>query len=217
MFKFADIFNVFYTIYDKLSDPNKDAQGKGTQERYIECIGDEIDEEIVPYVENMQKNLKSPLTAFDRYVPYLESELGYSEDWYWFFNQPISFRRHLRAIMPKLYTIRGTLLAHEIMFAWVGITGVTITEETTGGEGFDHDTETWDSDDRPTLDSGCPTCSKYSFDLTGGASFGHALVEAIGTILVFNQPINAILEQVTYNGVIIPLTNFTFPPNFNTV
>jgi hypothetical protein len=208
------IFPEFHTLYDKVTDPHKDADNKGTQERFMETVGKEIDDNTMPYIDNMQDRLLEPQGAMPNLVPYLESELGYQLDWDWFFTMPLSFRRNLYDIMPKLLQIRGTLLAHQIMFGWLGYS-ITMFETYSDDTGFDSD-DTFDSD-TDTFDSTCEPCSTYTINLTGGGGWNANDVLAITTILEFNQSINAVLTDLTYSGggITQDFTDFSLDFNYD--
>lgn len=205
------IFEEFYTIFDKLSDPNKDLNGKGTQERYTETWGSIIDGTL-PYVDNIGRDVIEAPYRLDSLVPYGEKAQGYLEDWIWFFEEPMSFRKRLSAIMGKLYAIRSTIKAYEVMFAWLGMS-VVITEDFVYLGGLDSPL-LLDSPVR-TLDSFANTWIDYEVALTGPvgaippfvtpppdpAPSVMRLIHAIYTILIYNQAVNIRLKSITYNGI----------------
>lgn len=192
-------FDECYTDYDRLSDPNKNAAGEGTKQRITQAIGSEIDESTVPLISDMQKNIFLTKDMLSKFIGHKESEAGYSRRWgTWFSAQTPAFRKNVARIIDRLYRIRCTKLCHEIMFAWLGF-GVTITE-VFGMEGLD----TIDTFDMPlhTLDSSCPRCTTYEVYITGsGGSLTADDIEAITAILKFNQPVDAQIADIFYNGV----------------
>lgn len=216
MFTFTDyIFNEYFTLYDKVSDPNKDADGMGTHERFNRCIGAEIDEYLLPLVDNMQQNLLEPLNCLDKFVPFLESLLGFDLDWVWFFIENLTFQRNLLAIIIRMYQIRGTIPAHVIMCGWLGFTCTVV--EVFEDDGVYDDGGTWDDDGG--WDSFCPSCTDYSLDLAGHGPITDDDITAIGTIVEFNRPINANYTGYMYTDldapplsmaiVLKPVTNFS--------
>lgn len=202
------VFDENYTLYDKLSDPNKDSNEKGTQERFAEVWAAEIDS-TVPYIENLNANVLVPKTRLSRFVAYYEQEMGYKDTWLWFKDASIGFRNNVVKIMQRIYQIRTTQRAYDIMFSWLGITMV-LTEDFNYDAGFDS-TTTFDSSLR-TFDSYYNVVIPYDVALTGPViSFPIPLpfslsnnavlmLRAIYTILLFNQPETAILRSITYNG-----------------
>jgi len=217
-FRFSEyLFNTYYTLYDKISDPNKDSAGKGTQERFINCIEDELDSTILPLIDDYHKNLIAPKTVLERYIPYQESDLGYLLQWSWIFKQSPAFRRNVRAVMPKILNLRGSTYAHEVMFAWQGLQ-LTLDEDDMYA-GFDSPT-TFDSPYR-TFDSYDSFYSGYRIHLSHPdyTTINDMPNDGIGFVvfvLEFNQPIHATLFEITFNGADIT-SSFTglFNPDFN--
>ncbi len=200
MFLFIDyLFNEFFTLYDKISDPNKDASGRGTHERFNRQIGAEMDEFVMPLIANLQKNLLEPQNCLQSFIPYNESELGYNKDWIIGLALSISDRRNMLAIITRLYQIRGTIFCHELMFSWLGLTATII--EDFADSGLWDDGGTWDDDGE--WDTFCAPCSTYRIELTGSVIFTVALVKAIETIIAFNKPINAIFAGYTHPEFIL--------------
>ncbi|MCB9047627.1 MAG: hypothetical protein H6550_15950 [Chitinophagales bacterium] len=191
------IFDEFFTDYDRRSDPNKDADDKGTQQRYMETVGKELDDNTIPLIEDMNDNVLMGKGQLSRIVPYSELDQGYLDNWEWFSGNTITFRRNVARIMDRLQRIACTVRCCELMFGWLGF-GVTITSTFVEG-GFDS-MYTFDSPARD-FDSGCPSCSDYSVAITGAAgSLTAGDITNITTILRFNQPINAAISAITYNG-----------------
>jgi len=218
MFSFKSwIFPNLYTSYDKRTDPNKDSNGKGTHERFCETVGLEWDRYLLPYIKGLQPSLYHPKNVLDKYVASLEKQLGYDPDWQWFYDQSLMVRRRLLDIMPRLLQIRGTIFCHRLMFGWKGW-DMVLTETFIEG-GFDSP-DTFDSDVR-TFDSSCPSCSNYHIALTGTQETANPAIPLsddslllIATIIVFNQPINAVLTEVTFNGTDIT-SQIPFVDNVN--
>lgn len=208
LFEF-NLFERFFTTHDKVTDSYKNNQGKGLLERYNECIGADIDNELKPLIDNLLINILPPATALGRYVPFLESGLGFKRRTNnLYFSQNIQVRREILEVIDKLDGIRGTSTAYDILFAMLGMSSTTITEYP-AGYGFDSHV-TFDDDDR-TFDSMCPSCSDYSIDLTGSLTINQQILDAITSIITYNQPINARLRDITYNG-----SSLFALPDFNT-
>jgi len=191
-------------------DNNKDLNGKGTLERFNECIGLDMDM-IYPLVENLMDNLYNPKTCFDRYVPYLESMLGFSinNGLLYLFNT-IQWRRIVVQNILHYYTIKGTKKGYEVLFNLIGIS-MELTES------FGHNTFdspiTFDDNIRH-FDTGCQTCSCYHLKLVGPMPMTDELNVVIGNIIRFNEPINARLCGITYNDETVQLVG-DFNTDFN--
>lgn len=208
-----NIFPKFFTAHDKRTDVNKDVNGKGTLERFNEIIGQDLDLEVVPLMENLVENIYPPTTVWDRYIPYLESMFGFkNKTWNLYLSNSLPTRRTVLQVITRLHSIRGTRRGYEICFAMLGMSAVLT--EYPAGYGFDSHV-TFDDDNR-TFDSTCPTCSDYSLDLTGTLALTPDIIQAIGSIIIFNEPINARLRSITYNGAPISIGLPDFNNDFNT-
>jgi hypothetical protein len=203
------IFERFYSLFDKRQDPNKDVDGKGTLERYNEVIGQDVDDNVNPLIDYALDNLTVPATMYDRYIPYKEADLGNIQLFLSF--DPVMRKRIIKH-WHRYVNIKGTIRCYEVLFAMLGITAVITEIFDTGG--FDSAT-TWDSDIRPTLDSGrCKPCSFYSIAMTG-PPLTTEIYNAILSIILFNEPINADLLELTYNGssLLVIVGNWQFQTN----
>lgn len=190
------IFGEFFTLFDKLTDPNKDAEDKGTHERFCETVGEGIDEYFTPTAEQVLPNTKIASSALDRYIPFIEDDMGYLPEWEWFYTLPTDTRRALATVMRRLYMIRGTEKAYKVLF---GLLGFDVELELLPVT-FDN---TFDSGqfDTGNFDSGCSACMQYRFIITGDKSELTADdYDAIRTFIAFNNPINGIPIGFEYNG-----------------
>lgn len=195
------IFPDYFTSYEKESDTKKDAFGKGTLERYNECIGEDIDLEIQPVIDDLVKNTIDPRDNWDRFIPYVEKQMGVNVT----LEATLTMRRAVNQVLQRITTIKGTKKALEVLFGMIGIS-IVLTEHFNEG-GFDS-ALTFDDDIR-VFDSGhCPTCSEYSLALTGSAVLGTTLTWIIGNIIDWNEPINATIRTLTYNGTPITAGDF---------
>ena len=188
------IFGMFFTLFDKVQDANKNAENKGTLERYCELIGEDLDDNLIPFIDNAHDNLIVPLTMLQRYIADREISLGNNV---LFLGTDDPMRRRIIKHWHKYVQAKGTLTNYNAMFAMLGV-AATINENLNQG-GFDSPT-TFDSDTRPTFDSGrCRPCTGYDIVLTG-PPLSTEIYNAILSIVLFNEPINARLTNITYNG-----------------
>lgn len=196
----------YFGGYDKRSDTNKDNTGAGLFERYNKIVGKSMDNEIYTLVGNLMKNIYDPETCFDRYVVYLESMMGFNQTpAVIYLSQNLTTRRNMLKKILKLYSIKGTKRCYSILFGMIGVS--MVMTENFNEYGFDSSV-TFDDEYR-TFDGRCDTCSIYTLALTG-PTFSLNIYEAVVSIINFNQPINAVLKSVTYNG-----DPMTFNPAFN--
>lgn len=192
-------FNIFkyFSKSDKRVDSNKDGNNKGTLERFNECIGADIDD-LTPFIDSILDNLYNPETCFDRYVPYLESMTGFDIDkGLIYLYQDLDWRRRVLKHVFRYYNIKGTKKGYEVLFQLLGIT-MSLTEYDNTNS-FDSPL-TFDSPGRVFDRGRCFGCSGYTLDLVG-PTLTPELNAAILNIIKFNQPINAILQLLTYNSV----------------
>lgn len=204
------IFPKYFTTYEKRSDTNKDANGKGTLERFNETIGKDIDDNIHPLIDALLYNTIDHKTCMDRYVPFLENEFAVTVR----ISNTLASRRAVLAVIQRLTTMKGTAEALRVLFGMMNLS-VVITEYFNYW-GFDS-SETFDSAVR-TFDSSCPACSDYKIELTGSfGSLNGVQLDAVYRIIAWNQPINATLRTITYNGNVPagPDYNGDFNDDFN--
>jgi len=201
------IFEEWFSHLDALTDANKNVDNKGTFQRFVESLAQDLDENIKPLLDDSFTNLVDPRTMLDKYLSLREAELGNDV---LFLGSSIANRRKIIEGWHRFVSIKGTKRAYELFFDMLGLT-YTVSEifNTSGfdsGLGFD-------SSVRPVFDSGrCSPCTFYAIELTG-AALTDELLQTIYNIIEFNQPINAILGILRYNGVdlinIIPLASVT--------
>jgi len=192
------LFEDYFTPYEKEVDTNKDGNDKGTYERYISVVGDLLDQDYVPLIDEAVQNLHDVDQCLERYLAYKEAAVGYthSENLLILYDTIPMRRAVLRHIM-KIYRWKGTKKALTILFNMLGITNITITEHF-DDHGFDS-AETLDSDNR-IFDSKCDQCTEYSIALVYGGSVTNELKQAILNIVKFNEPVICKLRSLTLNG-----------------
>jgi len=187
----------FFGNYDKRSDTLKDSNGNGIWERYNKAIGKSLDNEVQVLIDNLMKNIYDPETCYDRYVVYLESMMGYNQKRNTLYiDNLLSTRRNMLKKILRLYQIKGTKRCYDLLFSMLGLT--VVYTEYFNDYGFDS-AVTLDDPIR-TWDMKCDTCSGYTLALTGANPISGILYNGIWSIIMFNQPVNAVLLEVTYNG-----------------
>lgn len=200
------IFNRFFSRYDKRVDINKDYQGKGTLERYMEALGKSLDDEIMSKVDNITDDIMDPDYVLTRYIEYLEHNMGYNIEQntlYIHTKNPSANeipRRNMLRHITQYYRIKGTKRSYELMFGMMGFTSVVITEHF-NDYGFDSSVTLDDANRR--FDLKCSPCSAYTVALTGSLIANQLMYDSIRSILQFNEPINLRLRELTYNAISI--------------
>lgn len=188
----------FFGVHAKINDSFKDGSGKGINERYNECLGEDYDENVRVLVDDFHDNLYVPKKCDSKFIEFLEYNVG----------RPIivvetdSFRRKMLELNHQITLIKGTLLSHEVLFGMLGVTVVTITvlENTSG---FDS-AVTFDDEGRK-FDGSATCCGHYTIALTGGAVQDATLNAAILRIARYLQPIDSEIDSITYNSNQVPL------------
>lgn len=197
--KLQDIIFPLFGSYEKLVDSNKDASDKGILERYNESIAVDFDTNLFPLIDKVRENVRDIQTLFSRYVAFFEDMLGITV----FLSSDIEFRRRLARYAHRYYEIKGTRRGFEVLASLIGMT-VVITEDFTY---FSFDSPVLFDDPVRTFDIGkCGSyCTSYTADFTGVGVLTPEMESAIKNIVKFNEPINAVLTGLTYNGNSIPL------------
>lgn len=189
------IFEEWFSYLDALTDANKNVDNKGTLQRFVESLAQDIDDNIKPFLDDSFTNLVNPRTMLDKYLSLRENELGNDV---LFFGSSITNRRKIIEGWHRFVSIKGTKRAYDLFFDMLDLT-YTITE-IFNDSGFDSPF-LFDSNTRPVFDSGrCAPCTFYIIELTG-SPLTDELLQTIFNIIEFNQPINAKLGVLRYNGV----------------
>lgn len=205
-FNFLDwIFNRFPVEY-KQSDTYKDDEGKGVFERYLSIFGYELDEIIVPEIEDytvVYDILETP----DKYLNHLAYALGNPPD---YFNNVPKYRKFLSTII-SIYQIKGTVKSFEYMFELLDFDVSLVLgfpTEVTYDTGVLYDSFESGGFDRLTYDNYCNNCVKFSILLvTDGADctdpsswelpeIDEDVRQLLQDVACFLAPINAQLEDL---------------------
>lgn len=182
----------YFGQYQVVSDINKDTDGKGTLQRYNESVGAEYDEYLAPLQEELLDNNLVPSTAYVQYLPYLTDRVGSTL----FMGSDDASKRRVLKYIHRWYSIKGTIRAYQLQLGMLGFT-VDIVENFSR---YTFDSPTTFDDPVRRFDMSCRTCGDYYINLTGTVIITPEIVEAIFSIIKFNEPIHAHLKGVTYNG-----------------
>lgn len=188
-----------YDEYEQLNDTLKDKDGKGLLQRFNEAVVEEYDTNVDPLVTNFVDNILNVDTIYDKFIPLLESVLGE------FPTMASSFagRRKLMKFALKLYTIKGSVRAYEVMFRLIGM-DTFLLEEFPDSFGLDS-TVTLDDEVR-VFDNFCTPCVQYDITLTGTLPVSNDLISFVRRVINFNEPITARVRTVLYNGDELPIS-----------
>lgn len=213
MFILRTIIFEFFGLQAKVDDINKDVDNRGFNQRFQELLAGDLDDNELALVNNFLTNLVNPTTLLEQYIIYREymvgAELPVSNDAY--------FRRKILPLYFRLYDIKGSIPAYVQFFRMIGFDTVDIVESISSN-GLDHPDLTLDSDER-RLDSTGAVAGYYEVHLTGSMTITENLKQFIYNVIEINEPINAELRRITYNGtdveVIQPADRGDFNYDFN--
>lgn len=180
--------------YFKRGDTYKNGQGEGLLERYVQIYEEDIDQNILPLIENALDNL-DPLTAPGKFLTQISYTLGTPPD---IFSGSDEYRKVLLYAV-SLYKIKGTRKAYEVLFGLLGFT-VVLIESGFSDSAYDVPVEFDDPGieyDGRGPEGNCFACSEYQLILVGATEVTAQIQEAIDNIIIFNEPINAILAGLT--------------------
>jgi hypothetical protein len=200
MFALKPIIFNFFGLRDKTQDVNPDVNGRGLHQRFIELLAGDLDDNELTLINMLVENTGNPLTCFEIFIPYREGTFGTPT-----MSADIYIRRKIISMIKTVNQRKGSKWGYIILFNMIGITNTVFTE-VDNLYGFDQG----GTFDTHNFDMRCISCSGYSLTLTGSAPLTAALQTSIEAIIAYNQPINAYLISITYNGA--PLS---IEPDFN--
>lgn len=194
--------------YFKANDTYVDLNNEGLLERYLRNFGMELDENIVPFIDNFL-DLFDAVRCQASLLPHLSFILGLPIT---IDNTESTYRKVLQYAI-QLYKIKGTGSSFEMLFNLLALEIRILEDEPQGPVTYDAN-PAFIYDDPQGIrqyDTGCAACSGYSIaynlaynSLNTGIIDPSVLVIA-QKIICFLQPINA-----TFNGFIKRL-NITEP------
>lgn len=193
MLSYKSIIFPLFGVDEKVQDINKDANDKGTLERYNEIIGDDIDQNIRPLATDLVDNVLAVPTFYAKFIPNAEEDMGIdfviydSEVW----------RRRVIRFLQDWVEIKGTKRAYRVM---LGMIGVNVTNIIESFSSYSFDSPVKFDDPVRRFDMQCLACTGYTIYAEGIPLPTDELIAAITAIVRFNQPINAKLTDFIYNG-----------------
>lgn len=195
MFALKEIIFDLFGVRDRRNDLFKNVDGKGLHQRFNELLADDLDANEISLINLLLENTANPFSCFEKYIPYREATFGTP-----IMSSDIYIRRKIVAYIKEINKLKGTKIGYSMLFTMVGIASTTIVEFPPVF-GFDSP-GTFDDDSR-VFDQKCKGCSNYSIELTGTAPLTNSLLQSIAAIILYNEPLNADLLDVTYNGVLL--------------
>lgn len=202
------------------NDSYKDEDGKGLLERYLENIGEDIDDNVIPQVDDFL-NILDPTTQAAtgyKFLNYISYTLGSPPDI--FLGDPAENAKYAKLVnhIISIYKIKGTKKSYELFFALLGysisVIEYPLTPPTTLDSGLK-------LDDGNKLDAGCEPCAEYSIiseaSLISGSCgpsnnpvLDPSLYPTMILVVKFLEPINAKLRSIISGGIICEDVNYCF-------
>lgn len=184
------IENVIWSLfsdYIKENDVNQDLDpangGRGFLQRYNEMQGQELDENLLPKIDNLTAYTHDPSAIVDTLVPIREQSLGLRDTLY----DDIVLRKKLLQYLKKCSRNKGTLQNYIFLLGQLGF-DVFITENYANGRWDDGywDTGKWDSYANINGTFDLTLAKRFSFVTTP------AMEAQIARIIEWNKPIHAV-------------------------
>lgn len=213
------LFNKLPNYYH-ISDSYKNTAGKGLLQRYLENIGEDIDDNILPFIDNILDLIdptKQNNTDY-KFLNTLAYTVGSPPDI--FLGDTAQAEKYAKLIhhIVSIYRIKGTKKSFVSFFALLGYT-VSVIEWPQpdpflldNGDKLDDDNE---------LDNWCLPCSEFSIlsqavlntgicGDTGNPVLDPELYGIMIEIIKSLQPINTILRSIISGGVICEEVSFCY-------
>lgn len=196
-----DLFGVRDTVEDLFKDPTTN---KGLHQRFIELLAGDLDDNELELIASIVANTQNPRTVFEKFLPYRELTFGVPA----FINDE-QIRRKVLCFISEINRRKGTFSGYRILLNLLELTDIVITELPIIS-GFDSP-ETFDSPVR-TFDQKCAACSCYMVSVMGSGLLSAEKLAAIKLMIKYNEPINAKLKLIEYNGGPADLVESLFDP-----
>jgi hypothetical protein len=203
-------FQQFPGVYQE-SDINKNAAGEGTFQRYLQSVGLELDDEIMPYIHNFM-NIVDVVECDDKFLPLIAGILGSPPS----YGADNDLYRKVLAYIVAIYKVKGTKLSYQILLGILGFT-IRIIEETPAQKiTYDQVGIKYDEDVPNKYDSACDNCSGYYIAYNiNNQPVDQDLLDLAESVLCFLQPINAEFLGFIYMIDIQDTYNYTLSDEIN--
>lgn len=188
------IFGEFFAKIFTINDFNKDADGKGFLQRFVETLAEDWDDTVVDAAMFLLDSTLIPSTVKNKFIPYLEKTLGVDP-----ISADLEIRRRVLVRIIEIYKHKGTLRSYQLIFNALGFTDVQILK---AGVDFGFDSSVTLDDDIRRFDMGrCHKCQYYRLNLEGTGSITPELYKSIMLAIKIVEPIYCRLYDLTINSV----------------
>lgn len=152
-FKFKDFFFQNLSPQVQLQDTHVNADGEGLTQRYLQAFGLELDEEVVPFIEEFT-NILDLETTPEKFLPFIAYQLGSPPN---ILNTPQTFRKILGQIV-NIYKIKGTECSYQLLFNLLGLNLLISIQPNQAPTLYDEGSI---YDNNKLYDISCGQCIKY--------------------------------------------------------
>lgn len=189
--------------YILTNDSYKDVNSKGFVERYLEIMGEELDEEYYSTIDLIIEQ-NNPIKTLAPYLDYIATALGDLPN----ISLNTGHYRNLLSFIVSIWQIKGTIASYRVGFLALGLTNTSVNEIVP--EDIVYDDPTVFYDEPFEYDFNCQPCSDYDIS-TSGPTLTADLYQKIFLVISLLEPINARFKNLTYNGnPVTPLTITVF-------
>jgi hypothetical protein len=207
-------------IYYHLNDSYKDANDKGLLKRYLENIGEDLDNNILPLIDNLLDVIDPTTQASTNYkfINHLAYTVGSPPDI--FLGDPAQAAKYAKLVnhIVSIYKIKGTKKSFVSFFALLGYTVSIIEWPLEKPTLYDNESQ---MDTLLQMDKGCQDCSEFSIlnqavllssfcGDTGNPVLDPSLFQLIVDMAAFLQPINTKLRTVISGGVLCEYVDYCY-------
>lgn len=188
----------FLPTYFKMNDTYKTEDDHGLLERYLGAIDPLILSEIIPSIENYMDNIDAQ-TSKPKFLTHISDVLGNPPD---VFDNDNKYR-NLLSYVVSIYKIKGTIESYKLFFDILGF-NAEIEEIPPKKSVGQYDLGLiYDNEEEPSYydTTGCQYCSYYDITLyykdVTNYIVTQEIINNIREAIVFNEPINAKLRNLT--------------------
>lgn len=173
----------FYKENDTYKTPENNETG--ILERFLRVLGEYLDTDVIPQIDNFVANTIDPKEIYLPFVPYLEEGLGVDL----FYSKDVEKRKQVLKYFIRISQIKGSKRGYEVCFRLAGFLDITV---------LTFDIEVFFGNPLPS--AGCDACYEYDIVITTTRDFFEIEdVQAFYAVSEYNEPINAKLRNIRHN------------------
>lgn len=193
------LFSLFPEYYQE-KDTYKDSNNQGLLERYLESLGEELDNTTIPALQNFQ-DLFTVTNTPNNLLPFLGSTLGFPPN----LNNDILVYKKVLKYAVAIYKIKGTPASYNLLFNLLNLScNLTLLPSPNYNL---HDNEVLCDTPGTIYDTVCNPCKEYNLtywnNLDNPAipsiySIPQADIDALTKIICWVEPIDCKLKELSH-------------------